>query len=144
VELKAARALEPIHAAQCLNYLKATVLLLCLLLASATRASKSGASRTVSDGARSIRVHLRFHSCWLVRIRQIMTTFHKVPATGQGMPDIVGITHAASLTQSVWATVPSIYMLIYCIATVIPAAAKQPCQPCSMKSISSQNTPTGI
>jgi len=32
VELKAARALEPIHAAQCLNYLKATGLLLCLLL----------------------------------------------------------------------------------------------------------------
>ena len=32
VELKAIRALEPIHKAQCLNYLKATGLPLCLLL----------------------------------------------------------------------------------------------------------------
>jgi GxxExxY protein len=32
VELKTARALEEIHAAQCLNYLKATHLKLCLLI----------------------------------------------------------------------------------------------------------------
>jgi GxxExxY protein len=32
VELQAVRALDPIHPAQCLNYLKATDLRLCLLL----------------------------------------------------------------------------------------------------------------
>jgi GxxExxY protein len=32
VELKAAHVLDPIHAAQCLNYLKATGFRLCLLL----------------------------------------------------------------------------------------------------------------
>jgi GxxExxY protein len=32
VELKAVKALDPIHEAQCMNYLKATGLFLCLLL----------------------------------------------------------------------------------------------------------------
>ncbi|MFL5255305.1 MAG: GxxExxY protein [Rhodopila sp.] len=49
VELKAVKALDNTHAAQCINYLKATALRLCLLLNFGNRAWKSSASPTAPD-----------------------------------------------------------------------------------------------
>jgi GxxExxY protein len=57
VELKAVRALDDIHQAQCMNYLRATACIFACTGTSASRAWRPGGSSVTSD---RICVHLRF------------------------------------------------------------------------------------